>query len=56
MAVKIWGKYKGTGNVEVLDTANNERTAVRLAQEYQAAYGRDWKIWVGRKKDEPETY
>lgn len=47
----IWGRYKGTGKVEQVDSGD---TAYLLA-EYRLAFGKDWILWRGRKKDEPRS-
>jgi len=49
MTIKIWGRYQGTS--EVLDEAEDQKTADYLVGEYRMAYGRDWLVWAGRKKD-----
>ena len=51
MGVSIWGKYRG--NVEKIDESSRDNGAAFLVREYQMAFGKDWKIWAGRKKDEP---
>lgn len=52
MTIKIWGKYQN-GKPEVIDTAQNWKEARSLLQEYRVAYGADWIIWGGLKKDMP---
>jgi len=55
----IWGKYKDRP-VEKIDTCGKADLNYML-HEYRMAYGalpgqhahKDWKIWVGRKCDEP---
>lgn len=49
--IGIWGKYRG--EIERIDQASNEKEAQYLVGEYRLAFGKDWKIWSGRKKDEP---
>jgi len=49
--VVIWGKYKN-GKTEKIDETDNPEYLVR---EYRIAFGPDWTIWAGRKKDEPQT-
>lgn len=44
----IWGRYNNT--VEVVDRADS----AYLLAEYQMAFGPRWKLWRGRKKDEPK--
>ena len=51
MTIAIWGKYQG--KVERIDTASSQRDASYLVNEYQLAYGRDWTVWAGLKRDEP---
>jgi len=54
MATKyIWGRYVPNDTVEKIDQASSQKDADYLAGEYRMAFGRDWKIWAGRKKDEP---
>ena len=50
--MSIWGKNKQTGRVEKLDEASKSE-AYTMAREYQLAFGRDWIVWVGLKRDEP---
>lgn len=50
MTIKIWGRYKN-GESEVLDDATDQNDADFLVGEYRMAYGSDWLIWQGRKKD-----
>ena len=40
---KIISKYKG-GQFEVIDTANSLKEANRLVQEYEMAFGSDYRI------------
>tara|TARA_R100000988_G_scaffold95670_1_gene62057 strand:+ start:562 stop:747 length:186 start_codon:yes stop_codon:yes gene_type:complete len=40
---KIISKYKG-GKFEVIDTANSLKEANRLVQEYEMAFGNDFRI------------
>lgn len=52
MGKKIWGRPKN-GEAEVIDeTHRGSDSAEYLVAQYQMAF-RDWKIWAGRKKDEP---
>lgn len=44
----IWGRYQDK-EPEKIDEGN----AAYLVGEYRMAFGRDWTIWRGRKKDEP---
>lgn len=53
MEIKIWGKYQG--RTEEIDTAADEREADQMVQEYRMAYGVQWLIWKGRKRDGEET-
>lgn len=50
--VTIWGKLKGH-KPEKIDQCE-KRSALYLVGEYQLAFGKDWIIWAGRKKDEPK--
>lgn len=43
----IWGRYRD--QVEKID----EGDSAYLLHEYRLAFGRDWVLWRGRKKDEP---
>jgi hypothetical protein len=53
MGTKIWGRPKD-GDAEVIDeTYRGGDSAEYLVGEYQMAFGPSWKIWAGRKKDEP---
>ncbi len=54
MSINIWGKYL-THRPEVLDTADTLKDAAYLMREYQLAFGRDWRVWVGRRKDGETT-
>lgn len=49
--LSIWGKYLVTGITERIDNATSKGDAAYLVGEYQMAFGRDWQIWSGRKKD-----
>ena len=44
----IWGRYL-TNKPEKIDDGNS----AYLVREYVMAFGRDWTIWRGRKRDEP---
>ena len=50
--MKIWGKYIPTKKAEVLDTCTKKELGYML-REYRMAFGRDWIIWAGLKRDEP---
>lgn len=50
--MKIWGKYLRTGKVELIDTCDKKDTGYILG-EYRMAFGRDWVIWAGLKREEP---
>jgi hypothetical protein len=54
MTINIWGKYKGAVP-EIIDTATSLRDAEYLIREYRMAYGKDWLIWQGRRKDRPDV-
>jgi len=49
--INIWMRYK-TDKAERIDSARDERNAEYLANEYRIAYGKDFKIWIGKKSDE----
>lgn len=44
----IWGRYQDK-DAEKIDDGDSGY----LLKEYQIAFGRDWTLWLGRKKDEP---
>ena len=44
----IWGRYQA-GKPERIDTGDS----AYLLREYALAFGRDWSLWRGRKRDEP---
>jgi hypothetical protein len=50
MSINIWGRYK-KNKPEIIDTAESMKDAVYLVGEYRMAYGRDWLVWHGRRKD-----
>lgn len=50
--ITIWGRYKN-GKPEVIDHATGKKDAAYLLGEYQLAFGPDWKLWAGRRIDEP---
>lgn len=49
--INIWMRYK-IGRAEKIDSAGDEKEAEYLADEYRIAYGKDCKIWSGKKSDE----
>jgi hypothetical protein len=49
MAINIWGKYRNN-KPEILDTASAAEVE-KMVGEYRMAYGSDWLIWHGRRKD-----
>jgi hypothetical protein len=54
MGKKIWGKPKD-GDAEVLDeTCRGGDSAEYLVAQYQMAFGPNWKVWAGLKRDEPK--
>jgi hypothetical protein len=61
MSIGIWARYRNNAP-EKIDTASNESSALYLLGEYRLAYGanpgqphaNDWKLWIGRRKDEPK--
>jgi hypothetical protein len=50
MSIKIWGKYLNAAP-EVIDTAENLKEAVRYLAEYRMAFGPNYSLWIGRRKD-----
>jgi hypothetical protein len=46
MPISIWFKYPGNPP-EVVDTAENEKEAAYLLQEYRMAYGPGSILWAG---------
>mgnify|MGYP001180844825 CR=1 FL=1 len=50
MTINIWGRYKKAAP-EIIDTAESMRDAEHLVGEYRIAYGQDWLVWHGRRKD-----
>jgi len=50
MSINIWGRYKKAAP-EIIDTAESMKDAVYMVGEYRSAYGRDWIVWHGRRKD-----
>jgi hypothetical protein len=50
--VRIWGQYKDS-KPEVIDRTTSEREAIYLTCEYQLAYGKDWKVWAGKRDCKP---
>jgi len=53
MTISIWGRYKDRAP-EVIDRAASRMDAAYLVGEYVLAFGKDWKIWSGRKDEEPK--
>lgn len=49
----IWGKHKPTGDVEYVARGEREDMHTMLT-EYSLAYGKDWILWAGLKRDEPK--
>ena len=47
---KIISKYKG-GQFEVIDTTNSLKEANRFVQEYEMAFGNDYRIEVVKVSD-----
>jgi hypothetical protein len=54
MPINIWGRYK-KNPPEIIDTAESIRDAEHLVGEYRMAYGSDWLVWHGRRKDGERT-
>lgn len=52
-SIKIWGRYQNN-DPEVIDQTGRKDIDYLLG-EYRLAFGRDWKLWAGRKKDEPQA-
>ena len=50
MSINIWGRYKKAAP-EIIDTAETLKDARYLVGEYRLAFGQDWLIWHGRRKD-----
>lgn len=50
MSINIWGRYK-RNKPEIIDTAESMKDAVYMVGEYRLAYGQDWLVWHGRRKD-----
>jgi len=48
MTISIWGQLPGKA-AEVIDRASSLQEAQYLAGEYQLAFGRQWRVWYGRK-------
>ena len=51
--ISIWGRYLDN-EPEKVDSAHSQNSAEYLAAEYKLAFGRDWKVWAGRKDQEPK--
>lgn len=41
---RIMGNYRKS--TEEIDHADSEKEAIRLKDEYQLAFGKDWQVWV----------
>lgn len=52
MVHRIWGKYQG--RTEKIDEFTSKKEAERCLGEYQMAYGVNWKLWLGKKSEEPQ--
>jgi hypothetical protein len=50
--LKIWGRNLQTGIVELIDTCGKYEV-YKMLSEYQMAFGKSYKLWVGLKRDEP---
>ena len=50
MTINIWGRYKKAAP-EIIDTATSMRDAEYLVGEYRMAFGMDYLVWHGRRKD-----
>lgn len=53
MVIKIWGRYKSYAP-EVIDEADSEKEANFMVGEYRIAFGKDYLVWAGRKRDVEE--
>jgi hypothetical protein len=42
---RIWGSYQGKKR-ELIDTATNPKSAIYLKNEYQMAFGKDWRLTI----------
>jgi hypothetical protein len=49
LAMSIWGRYKD-GEPERIDSGDS----AYLLAEYRLAFGRDWLLWRGTRRDEPK--
>jgi hypothetical protein len=54
MTISIWGRYMNKPP-EIIDRATSPTGAAFLVGEYRLAFGKDWKIWFGRKDEEPSN-
>jgi hypothetical protein len=50
--MKIWGRYLNNAPECIDDIPKND--AQHCLYEYKMAFGREWKLWIGRRKDEPQ--
>jgi len=50
--MNIWGRYQGRPP-EKIDSDLPKNDALRCLYEYRLAFGKDWILWLGRKKDDP---
>jgi hypothetical protein len=59
MRMIIWGRYKNNPPEKIDDIPKHDVN--RCLHEYKMAFGaypgqhahKDWKLWIGRRKDEP---
>lgn len=49
--MKIWGRLKGR-EPEVVDECSKKEVSYLLG-EYRMAFGKDWVLWAGLKREEP---
>jgi len=48
--IKIWGLYHG--NVEQIDEASSWQEARYLVREYRMAFGSEWSVWAGSRRNQ----
>lgn len=49
----IWGRYLNKQPEKIDDIPKHD--VQRCLHEYMMAFGKDWKLWIGRRKDEPKN-
>jgi hypothetical protein len=50
--MKIWGRHLNNKPECIDDIPKGD--VRRCLREYMMAFGREWKLWIGRRKDEPQ--